>query len=128
MPNVDPLPESVARHEHLLNKFIERGTAVVDGSLHLSHPGHSVKFLKMTWKKVDCSASQVGGADNIFCALFGDQKAKNSFWLDSSSTEKVFSAPAFSFSTVRDNCFCLSLHLGTFFKLHLICHIFLSFC
>ncbi|KAM3359581.1 aminodeoxychorismate synthase, chloroplastic isoform X1 [Capsicum galapagoense] len=88
VPNVDPLPESVARHEHLLNKFIERRTAVVDGSLHLSHPGHSVKFLKMTWKKVDCSASQVGGADNIFCALFGDQKAKNSFWLDSSSTEK----------------------------------------
>ncbi|XP_059308298.1 aminodeoxychorismate synthase, chloroplastic [Lycium ferocissimum] len=88
VPNVDPLSQSVGRHGHLLNKLIERRTAKVDEILNLSHPVHSVKFLKMTWKKLDCSASQVGGADNIFCELFGDQKAKNSFWLDSSSTEK----------------------------------------
>lgn len=89
VPNVAPLSQSFARHGHLLNKLIERRTAEVDGILNLSHPGRSVKFLKMTWKKLDCSASQVGGADNIFCELFGDEKAKNSFWLDSSSIEKV---------------------------------------
>ncbi|XP_055806324.1 aminodeoxychorismate synthase, chloroplastic [Solanum dulcamara] len=88
VPNLDPLSQSVARHGHLVNKLIERRTAEVDGILNLSNPGHSVKFLKITWKKLDCSASQVGGADNIFCELFGDQKAKNSFWLDSSSIEK----------------------------------------
>lgn len=88
VPNLDPLSRSVAKRGHLVNKLIERRTAEVDGTLNLSHPGHSVKFLKMTWKKLDCSASQVGGADNIFCELFGDQEAKNSFWLDSSSIEK----------------------------------------
>nr|AHA43412.1 para-aminobenzoate synthase [Solanum nigrum] len=88
VPNLDPLSQSVARHGHLVNKLIERRTAEVDGILNLSHPGHGVKFLKMTWKKLDCSVSQVGGADNIFCELFGDEKAKNSFWLDSSSIEK----------------------------------------
>ncbi|KAH0681245.1 hypothetical protein KY284_022330 [Solanum tuberosum] len=88
VPNLDPLSQSVARRGHLVNKLIERRTAEVDGTLNLSHPGHCVKLLKMTWKKLDCSASQVGGADNIFCELFGDQKAKNSFWLDSSSIEK----------------------------------------
>lgn len=128
VPNLDPLSQSVARHGHLVKKLIERRTAEVDGILNLSHPGHSVKFLKMTWKKLDCSASQVGGADNIFCELFGDQKAKNSFWLDSSSIEKVFSSLAFSFITIRDNSFCLSLHLGALFKLHQRCYIFLSFC
>ncbi|KAL3370873.1 hypothetical protein AABB24_007743 [Solanum stoloniferum] len=88
VPNLDPLSQSVARRGHLVNKLIERRTAEVDGTLNLSHPGHCVNFLKMTWKKLDCSVSQVGGADNIFCELFGDQKAKNSFWLDSSSIEK----------------------------------------
>lgn len=128
VPNLDPLSRSVAKRGHLVNKLIERRTAEVDGTLNLSHPGHSVKFLKMTWKKLDCSASQVGGADNIFCELFGDQEAKNSFWLDSSSIEKVFSSPAINFSTIHVNCFCLSLHLGAFFKLHQRYHIFLSFC
>ncbi|PHU00632.1 Aminodeoxychorismate synthase, chloroplastic [Capsicum chinense] len=90
-------PESVAtRHGRQLFKNFRKiteyywlrltSTSINERRVH--YAGHSVKFLKMTWKKVDCSASQVGGADNIFCALFGDQKAKNSFWLDSSSTEK----------------------------------------
>ncbi|PHT31987.1 Aminodeoxychorismate synthase, chloroplastic [Capsicum baccatum] len=90
-------PESVAtRHGRQLFKNFRKiteyywlrltSTSINERRVH--YAGHSVKFLKMTWKKVDCSASQVGGADNIFCALFGDQNAKNSFWLDSSSTEK----------------------------------------
>lgn len=47
------------------------------------------KFLKLKWKKLERLASQVGGARNIFCELFGDHKANNTFWLDSSSIEKV---------------------------------------
>ncbi|XP_020578441.1 probable aminodeoxychorismate synthase, chloroplastic isoform X2 [Phalaenopsis equestris] len=45
------------------------------------------KYLKLQWKKVDCLESQVGGSKNIFCNLFGDDNAENTFWLDSSSTD-----------------------------------------
>ncbi|XP_022742476.1 aminodeoxychorismate synthase, chloroplastic-like isoform X2 [Durio zibethinus] len=46
------------------------------------------KFLKLKWRKFDHLASEVGGARNIFSELFGRNKAENTFWLDSSSTEK----------------------------------------
>ncbi|GLT70120.1 hypothetical protein SLA2020_422180 [Shorea laevis] len=46
------------------------------------------KFLKLRWRKFDNLASQVGGARNIFSELYGKNKAENTFWLDSSSTEK----------------------------------------
>ncbi|KAK8609616.1 hypothetical protein V6N13_062061 [Hibiscus sabdariffa] len=46
------------------------------------------KFLRLKWRKLDHLASKVGGARNIFSELFGKNKAENSFWLDSSSTEK----------------------------------------
>ncbi|XP_026458152.1 aminodeoxychorismate synthase, chloroplastic-like [Papaver somniferum] len=46
------------------------------------------RFLKLKWKKLDRLASQVGGAKTIFCKLFGDGKAENTFWLDSSSVEQ----------------------------------------
>ncbi|KAF5186478.1 Anthranilate synthase component i [Thalictrum thalictroides] len=46
------------------------------------------RFLKLKWKKFDCLARQVGGAHNIFCELYGNQKADNTFWLDSSSVEQ----------------------------------------
>ncbi|XP_075084244.1 aminodeoxychorismate synthase, chloroplastic isoform X1 [Nicotiana tabacum] len=88
VPNVSLLSQGAARNGHLVNKSVERRAVKMDEILNLSHPKYSVNFLKMTWKKLDCSASQVGGAENIFCELFGDQKAKNSFWLDSSSIEK----------------------------------------
>ncbi|TXG49552.1 hypothetical protein EZV62_025427 [Acer yangbiense] len=51
-------------------------------------PSTRVKFLKLKWRKFDHLASQVGGARNVFCELFGDNKAENTFWLDSSSIEK----------------------------------------
>lgn len=106
VPIVSPLSQGAARNGHLVNKSVERRAVKMDEILNLSHPKYSVKFLKMTWKKLDCSASQVGGAENIFCELFGDQKAKNSFWLDSSSIEKVLSSPACcSFSTLHDSFF-----------------------
>ncbi|GMI87006.1 aminodeoxychorismate synthase, embryo defective 1997 [Hibiscus trionum] len=46
------------------------------------------KFLRLKWRKLDHLASEVGGARNIFSELFGKNKAENTFWLDSSSTEK----------------------------------------
>ncbi|KAL5733477.1 hypothetical protein ACOSQ2_033169 [Xanthoceras sorbifolium] len=56
--------------------------------VNFQHPIVGVKFLKLKWRKFDHLASQVGGARNVFCELFGDNKAENTFWLDSSSTEK----------------------------------------
>lgn len=47
-----------------------------------------MKYLKLHWKKIACLASQVGGSESIFCHLFGDKNAENTFWLDSSSTDK----------------------------------------
>ncbi|KAG0482115.1 hypothetical protein HPP92_010199 [Vanilla planifolia] len=46
------------------------------------------KYLKLKWKKMDCLANQVGGSKNIFCKLFGEENAQNTFWLDSSSTDE----------------------------------------
>ncbi|CAL0300627.1 unnamed protein product [Lupinus luteus] len=49
--------------------------------------GTSYKSLKLKWKKFSGLASKVGGAKRIFSELFGHD-AENTFWLDSSSTEK----------------------------------------
>ncbi|KAL4567539.1 hypothetical protein LXL04_023126 [Taraxacum kok-saghyz] len=49
---------------------------------------NGVKSLKLEWRKIENLLSKVGGAKNIFVELFGDEKAENTFWLDSSSTEK----------------------------------------
>jgi len=54
---------------------------------HLATTGY--KCLKLKWRKFGHLAGQVGGAENIFCELFGHE-TENTFWLDSSSTEKVF--------------------------------------
>jgi len=48
-----------------------------------------VQHLQLRWKKLDSFANKVGGSRNIFCELFGDLKAEETFWLDSSSIEKV---------------------------------------
>lgn len=57
--------------------------------VNLPHLSNGKKYLKLKWRKLERLASQVGGARNIFCELFGQHKAENTFWLDSSSTEKV---------------------------------------
>lgn len=49
----------------------------------------SVKHLRLEWRKIDSVVSQIGGSKNIFCDLFGDESAENTFWLDSSSTDQV---------------------------------------
>ncbi|KAJ4962405.1 hypothetical protein NE237_022344 [Protea cynaroides] len=61
----------------------------------LAHERIGARFLKLKWKKFNGLASQVGGTRNIFCQLFGNQKAENTFWLDSSSIEQ--SRARFSF-------------------------------
>ncbi|XP_017984865.1 PREDICTED: aminodeoxychorismate synthase, chloroplastic [Theobroma cacao] len=61
------------------------------GFLHMANvlpPSMRANFLKLKWRKFDHLASEVGGARNIFSELFGKNKAENTFWLDSSSTEK----------------------------------------
>lgn len=54
----------------------------------LSNASNGRKYMKLNWRKLEGLAIQVGGARNVFCELFGQHKAENSFWLDSSSTEK----------------------------------------
>eukprot|EP00250_Pteridium_aquilinum_P020139 c24719_g1_i1 orf=196-3204(-) len=40
--------------------------------------------LRLYWGKVDGIASEAGGSEGIFCGLFGEGTAKDTFWLDSS--------------------------------------------
>lgn len=47
------------------------------------------KSLKLRWRKFDHLAANVGGADKIFCDIFTRRGTKDTFWLDSASTEKV---------------------------------------
>ncbi|KAJ0544836.1 putative aminodeoxychorismate synthase [Helianthus annuus] len=53
-----------------------------------SNTSNGIKLLRLQWRKLEKLSCQVGGAKNIFLNLFGDDKAGNTFWLDSSSTEK----------------------------------------
>ncbi|KAJ0985155.1 hypothetical protein J5N97_003511 [Dioscorea zingiberensis] len=46
------------------------------------------KRLRLEWKKINCLLNQVGGPEKIFCELFSDKCSKNTFWLDSSSTDQ----------------------------------------
>lgn len=51
--------------------------------------GTNVKYLELQWKKLDSLLSEAGGSENIFLNLFGDHNLDNTFWLDSSSIDKV---------------------------------------
>lgn len=79
----------IPRRKQLVNDIDARKSFDMSNLLNLSLPSSGFKFLKLKWRKFDHLASEVGGARNIFCTLFGDHKAENTFWLDSSSTEKV---------------------------------------
>ncbi|PIN11103.1 Para-aminobenzoate (PABA) synthase ABZ1 [Handroanthus impetiginosus] len=94
VPNVSQLFQDVVTSKHFVNGFDNGKNTHRCISTNPSH-SRSVKFLKLKWRKVKCSPSQVGGARNIFCELFGDNHAENTFWLDSSSTE--MSRARFSF-------------------------------
>lgn len=89
MPDVSRLFREVVRSEHMMN---QRSHAKPFGPYSvpdLSHPSNGVKRLKLRWKKLASQARLAGGAKNLFCRIFGHQKAENTFWLDSSSVEKV---------------------------------------
>ncbi|KAK1438517.1 hypothetical protein QVD17_04326 [Tagetes erecta] len=62
--------------------------SVLDVNMFKSHVSNGTRFLKLQWRKLENLSSQVGGSRNIFLKLFVDDKAENTFWLDSSSTEK----------------------------------------
>ncbi|KAG8390640.1 hypothetical protein BUALT_Bualt01G0104700 [Buddleja alternifolia] len=94
VPNVTQLFQDVERSKHLVNGFENKKHASVSNLMKLSR-SRNVKYLKLKWRKVECSVSQVGGAGNMFCELFGDHQAGDTFWLDSSSTE--MSRARFSF-------------------------------
>lgn len=85
VPNITQLFQ-----KHFVKGFDNQKHANVSLS-NLKKPIHlrNAKNLKLKWRKVECSINQVGGAGNMFCELFGDHTAGNTFWLDSSSTEMV---------------------------------------
>ncbi|XP_073144356.1 aminodeoxychorismate synthase, chloroplastic isoform X2 [Henckelia pumila] len=86
VPNETQFFQDVTRNKHLVNGFSNEKPASMHNILNLSQP-KTVKYLKLKWRKLECPVSQVGGAKNMFCELFGDREAGNTFWLDSSSTE-----------------------------------------
>ncbi|KAF1878680.1 hypothetical protein Lal_00047351 [Lupinus albus] len=55
--------------------------------VNANHASTGYKFLKLKWRKFGGLAGKVGGAKSVFCELFGHD-TENTFWLDSSSTEK----------------------------------------
>lgn len=89
VPNETQFFQDVTRSKHLVNGFSNETPASMHNIMNPSHLRETVK-LKLKWRKLECPVSQVGGARNMFCELFGDREAGNTFWLDSSSTEMVF--------------------------------------
>ncbi|XP_020885054.1 aminodeoxychorismate synthase, chloroplastic [Arabidopsis lyrata subsp. lyrata] len=55
----------------------------------LSYPKPHAKLLRLKWKKHERLAHKVGGAKNVFMEIFGKNKGNDTFWLDTSSTDKA---------------------------------------
>ncbi|XP_057809332.1 aminodeoxychorismate synthase, chloroplastic [Salvia miltiorrhiza] len=87
VPTVNQLFQDVARSKHLMNGFGNLKHASLCNLMKSSSHSRFAKYLKLQWRKLECSANQVGGAGSIFSELFGSHRAENTFWLDSSSTE-----------------------------------------
>ncbi|CAN7060972.1 unnamed protein product [Brassica rapa subsp. trilocularis] len=49
----------------------------------------NAKLLRLKWKKLERLAHKVGGARNIFMQLFGKSRGHDTFWLDTSSSDKA---------------------------------------
>ena len=49
----------------------------------------NAKLLRLKWKKLERLAHKVGGARNIFMELLGKSRGHDTFWLDTSSGDKV---------------------------------------
>ncbi|KAL5699567.1 aminodeoxychorismate synthase [Ranunculus cassubicifolius] len=87
VPFANQLPKNLLKHKIAING--KGGDPLSKKTpLMLARETIGGRSLKLRWKKFKSLASQVGGAKTIFCELFGDQNAENTFWLDSSSTEK----------------------------------------
>lgn len=86
----DTLPFRETSRMQILGKVDEKNCVSISSLLSFPESIGRVKHLKLKWRKFDRLAAQLGGARNIFCKLFGANKAENTFWLDSSSVEKVF--------------------------------------
>ncbi|XP_041001887.1 aminodeoxychorismate synthase, chloroplastic isoform X1 [Juglans microcarpa x Juglans regia] len=84
----DQLYRKASQISQLTHNAYKKSYSGVSNMVNISHPSTDVRFLRLEWRKFDHLASQVGGAQSIFCELFGHHKAENTFWLDSSSIEK----------------------------------------
>ena len=80
---------SVAGARQFPNKESVNGQCSINNLLDSSRPNVGARLLKLRWKRLNSLAKKVGGEKNIFCKLFGDHKAEETFWLDSSTVEKV---------------------------------------
>ena len=49
--------------------------------------------LRIYWEKMNRIATEAGGSEGIFCGLFGDGTARDTFWLDSSLHHVKISYP-----------------------------------
>lgn len=88
VPHAGQLFREISKSRKVVNNADERSCNGLHNLVNTSHSSIR-KFLKLKWRKFDHLAYQIGGAENIFCELFGHHKAENTFWLDSSSIEKV---------------------------------------
>lgn len=86
---VDQLKKVVHGHRHMVYNNAEMNHLEMFNMANVHHASTDYKCLKLKWRKFAHLAGQVGGAKGIFCGLFGHD-TENTFWLDSSSTEKVF--------------------------------------
>ncbi|PON45005.1 Para-aminobenzoate synthase, component I [Trema orientale] len=84
----DQLSKEASRSSQSVHDAENKSSFGMFNMVDLSHPNIGTKYLKLKWQKFDRLASEVGGARNIFYSFFGHHKAENTFWLDSSSTEK----------------------------------------
>ncbi|KAI6676484.1 hypothetical protein NL676_037280 [Syzygium grande] len=85
--NGDHLVQEVTRSRRLVYDLDERNCLGMS-NLGTSPTAIDMKLFKLTWRRLKGLATRLGGAKNIFCELFFDDKAENTFWLDSSSIEK----------------------------------------
>ncbi|XP_014514469.1 aminodeoxychorismate synthase, chloroplastic isoform X1 [Vigna radiata var. radiata] len=84
---VDQLKRIVHAERHLEYSKTEMQHLEMFNMVNTHHATTGYKCLKLKWRKFGHLAGQVGGAESIFCELFGHE-TENTFWLDSSSTEK----------------------------------------
>ncbi|CAJ1976769.1 unnamed protein product [Sphenostylis stenocarpa] len=84
---VDQLKKIAHAERHLEYNKTEMKHLEMFNMVNTHHATTGYKCLKLKWRKFGGLADQVGGAESIFCGLFGHE-AENTFWLDSSSTEK----------------------------------------